>query len=386
METRNVFLDTQIFRARNFSYTGRELEKLRELGSSGEIRLFLAEITYREIQKKIRDRAREAEKAVKGIVASGKKKAKPSAQVSTTGKDRHEGKIQYDAQVLRNVPDLGFQGLFNFDLASVEEALLAQFEKYIQDAHITVIPRGAVDPWAVVDKYFAGVAPFEDREEKKHEFPDAFAIAEIAYWCESRQETAYVISGDKGFQQGCQQEPRLLPLPDVASVTALVAEATHASKQQVELAHEWFRAARNVIVDRIAREFESRGFILMDEEGEVSAVMVDEGAVELSEPHLLEVSEGYAEFALEAEIPFDADVTYDDPGATVYDEGDRFVFNTIDRTVEVSRTADVYVELCFGAEPPSEDLSEEQLQAVVERITLDVGDVSVSLFDPMEYR
>jgi hypothetical protein len=353
MITRNVFLDTQVFVEKNFSYDSQELSGLRELGKLGVVHLLLTQITAGEIQKKIGERARDAER----VFADAKKLAKDRGNIT----------------ILRNVIPMGFDAVFRFDRRAIENELVSQFERYVEEARITLVTSDGVDVDSVFAQYFEGRPPFENREDKKHEFPDAFAVAAMARWCEVNTVDAYVVSADKGLRRAADECPRLISLERVTDLTGLVAAA---QELQVATALAWFAAAREYVVHQIADEFQSLGFTLLDEEGEVLEATTDASRIQMEKPRFLRVSESYANLAVGTAISFEAHVAYDDPDSVVYDEGERFVHRTVRTSLTRTVQLDTYVELGWDPERPAGE-AEDDVENAVLAVTLSFRDVYV---------
>jgi len=361
LQTPHVFLDTEVFVGKNFHYDHKDFKALLGYAQAGTITLRLTEVHYREIQKKIRDRVADAKRALEPIRGT---------------------KVHPNVVILRNAKHLGFGGIFDFDGDSVVDELIVQFEKFLKDGNVQISPVAGLLVGPVLDKYFRSEPPFEKREEKKNEFPDAIGVAVAAEWCQANASKAYLVSGDKGVRKACSGD--LIPLSSIPELTDLIALAL---PQQAAIARGWFHYAAAYIRERIAREFEGAGFILTDQEGEVLDTHVSEDAVKLTEPEFLSVDEGYAELVVHAEVPFTADVTYDDPSATFWVEGEKYVVDSIEQEVEQTETVDVYVGLSFNPAVAAPEFGQSGPAAdVVENVSLDITDIGVSVEDWEDYK
>lgn len=358
LRTPHVFLDTEVFVGKNFHYKHRDFEALLEHAKAGTITLYLTDVHYREIHKKVRDRVADAKHALEPVRAI---------------------RTRPNALILRNAQHLGFGGLFSFDEGAIAAELLTQFERFVQDGNVQVVPLADLPIGPVLDKYFNSEPPFEKREEKKNEFPDAFAVAVIKEWCRVGGREAYVLSGDKGFRDACAREAGVLPLASIPDLTGLIALA---APRQGEVARGWFSYSTSYIQERIAREFEQLGFVLSDQEGEVLGTTVDSNAVELGEPEFLTIDEGAAEIVVRAQVPFTAEVIYDDPDATFWVEGEKYVVDSIELAVQKTESFDVYIQLVFNPAIEAPEVGGERIAApeeVVENVGLDISDVEVTV-------
>ncbi len=51
--TRNVFLDTEAFTRQRLRFDHQTLKRLKELGESGKLHLYISEVVIEEVRKKI---------------------------------------------------------------------------------------------------------------------------------------------------------------------------------------------------------------------------------------------------------------------------------------------------------------------------------------------
>ena len=85
-------------------------------------------------------------------------------------------------------------------LLGATKKLSDEFEKFM-DGAIT-LPIDGLSMVALFDDYFGSSAPFEKREEKKHEFPDAVIIMSIErYLKENDHAVMHVVTDDNGWHK-----------------------------------------------------------------------------------------------------------------------------------------------------------------------------------------
>jgi PIN domain len=60
-----------------------------------------------------------------------------------------------------------------------------------------------VDNSEILRRYFAGEPPFENKDAKKHEFPDAMALVSLESWTRNARTFMLVVSGDRGWKDFC---------------------------------------------------------------------------------------------------------------------------------------------------------------------------------------
>lgn len=175
----SVFLDTNIFIACKYNISeDSQLGILLRYIKAGKIKLFLSNIVKREVEAHICEDAESAvyyfEKALKDAkkCIAEKSLAKTSLRLC-------------------------------FDLPTkecVKGELKTKFEEYLLDCNAIILDNQGVTCDAILNDYFSGVAPFENREKKKHEFPDAIMVAKLKEEF-PQGKTLWVISDDDGFKE-----------------------------------------------------------------------------------------------------------------------------------------------------------------------------------------
>lgn len=313
LKTRNVFLDAEAFRAGGFNYRSTPFKTLVELVVAGEVRVFITDITAEEVKALIRE---DVAKAV-------------HAQQS----------FEQKAYILRNCRSARNRDrLKTLDSKNVEKELLRQFERFLKGAKVVVLSTGRVKIKEVFNRYFAMKAPFGPGA-KKHEFPDAFASAAVRDWCAKEKQEMYVVSGDADMQGLCG-EGGLHSIEKVAGFLSLV--ASH-NKNLVAFIKNQLPSIEEAVAKDVKDQFQGLGFLLKDHDGDVEDVTVLE--VKLGEIDVLQATDVKAILQTEAEVTFEADLTYGDEGTASYDSEDKTVFYLDYVKETVQRTEQIPVEI-----------------------------------------
>ena len=175
----SVFLDTNIFIACKYNISeDSQLGILLRYIKAGKIKLFLSNIVKREVEAHI---CEDAESAVNYF-----EKALKDAKKCIAEKSLAETSLR-----------------LCFDLPTrecVKGELKTKFEEYLLDCNAIILDNQGITCDAILNDYFSGVAPFENREKKKHEFPDAIMVAKLKEEF-SEGKTLWVISDDDGFKE-----------------------------------------------------------------------------------------------------------------------------------------------------------------------------------------
>jgi hypothetical protein len=163
-------------------------------------------------------------------------------------------------------------------------------------------------------------------EDKRREFPDAISIAALADFFKGTG--ACVISEDTLFQKACQQHKHLTIYPTLEEFLA----AELADHEDVAWIVAAVQEQSDEVEEAITNAFEEGYFYLDDQEGDVEKVEVTE--LEMEEPVLIATTQDEGTLSVKCHISYTAEIAYDDPGMTIYSEGDRFSFGTVDEEIE----------------------------------------------------
>ena len=210
--------------------------------------------------------------------------------------------------------------------------MTAQFNSFIKLCRAEIIECDDINPEVVFSKYFSVELPFENREEKRREFPDAFAIEALKAFAGDSTSQVVCISGDKGFR-GALENTGISRFETIEEF--LDSENREWDTRVAEHVLECYSANVERIKDDIEQEFTDSSFVLTDVNGDVEETDIVGLSVD-EDPLVLRTDRDSAILETHVQISFRAKVAYDDPAATVYDrEDDRtYVFNTINRSIE----------------------------------------------------
>ena len=279
LRTRNVFIDTQAFIAANFDYSSRAFKQLTALAEARSVKLFLTSITVREVEGHITSEVEAAYTAAKHF--------------------------RKDARILQHVDSPPF-GLIlrRFDKAEIIKDLIGRLHEFIKKANVTVLPIVDASVKTVLNSYFDVAPPFS-QGNKKSEFPDAFAIEALRTWCSAKKETMYVVSGDADWKSACETADLLVHLESPEQFLDLVSrQDKELSEHALKLLDENLSQAE----DKVAKAFESAGFVVKTGEGEVDSISLS--SIEIDEVFLLEAKEESATFEVEVIAQYTAEIFY----------------------------------------------------------------------------
>ena len=235
--------------------------------------------------------------------------------------------MRESARILQSSKGAPFFGLGKkLDVDTIFGSLDESFNDYLEQASIEVIDCSGIKCGGILEDYFSQSAPFA-AGEKRREFPDAISVAGLAAQF-SGEEKVFVISEDKGIAEACKKHPNLYHLPTVEDF--LSKELAH--HEDVTWINDAVEEQEDALKAAISEAFSEGYFYLDDQEGEVEELEVTD--VEIGETKLISANDSDATFEVDCSIDFNAGISYDDPNMTIYDEGEKFSFGTVNENIE----------------------------------------------------
>lgn len=337
IQNKNVFIDTEIFISNNFQYFSKHFDKLLYFLNNSEIKLFLTDITKREIESHIKSEVDKVTNTINSIKSKG--------------------------YILRNCRDIDYSNIFQFSKTDTEEELIEQFYSFIKKGNIEILSTKEVSIDTVFDKYFTFRPPFN--KKKKEEFPDAFSFESILLWCEENGEKMYVISGDPDWEAACDENENVFYLNNLQSLFKLLAERNESS----DIAESILKLFNSQIEKKTIDEFERLGFYLKDEDGEVLGINVT--TIDEINSYLIDIDDKEMIFEIEYDIEYEADIEYNNYDESQYDkETDEYLFiEKVEETVTEIKNIEVQVTIKYNKHA----IKESSLESVTLFSYSDIG-------------
>ena len=299
-----VFLDTEVFIRGNFDYKSARFKSLMTLASTGRIKVFLTELTLREIEANIQSRV---DAAVTSI--------RPEPVLENS-----------------NLPHI--KALFDrLDTAPIQQELVGQLKKYLKAAKVNIL---AVPPDVlplVLDAYFKKQPPFGPGKNKA-EFPDALVLETLREWCAENELNMAVVSPDQGVKAACAEDDALHQFDDIAKYL----DALFASDEALSsFVREMILAAHGPIFEKAKEKFPYHGAILVDENGEVEKIELTDVKFceEPEDVEIISLDPDKAEVELAVSMTFRAELSYEDQVMMIQDEVNTTVEQEIEGTIGV---------------------------------------------------
>ena len=290
LQTKFVFVDTNVYEGKNFQFLTHELERLSLLASSGEIKLLMSPIIDFEIKDHIKLGAIKAAKSIKDFTK--------------------------EAMVLRNATGLPVSGVFErVSALDISTALLENYRHFIELAKPEIVSYENVNPVQVFERYFSERAPFSTG--KKHEFPDGFVLLSLLDFSREKNEPIYVVSNDRDMESFCSEYPSLIHLNNLDPIINSLA---HIGPFEPTLfAGQMFDLFQSEILDTVRYYLNRLEFdtdLMIDD---VVTQVFSFEHLHIVEKDLYEVRVGYAEYDVVIGLEIWADQVVDDHGDNEFD-------------------------------------------------------------------
>ena len=287
LKTRLVFIDTEVFRSKNFQFGEYTLGKLEEHLEYERLHLLLSIITVNEIKSQIRERSNDAYNKLKAF--------------------------QKDAMFLRNAPDLPcYQAFQKVTSDQIYEKAIGRFESFLRNARVEVVSFDGVEIEEIFERYFSSEAPFGSGK-KKSEFPDAFAIEAVAKAAEKRHHELYVISNDGDLKKYSEKKENLHHLETIEELLELVVHAEVLLAEPAKIGDQFIKEHADDIKLVITEEMQKSEFYSSGDEGlefEVSDVKIKSVAIEGYK--ILSATRDEATYEVEFSAEISAELAYSD--------------------------------------------------------------------------
>ena len=198
LETRHIFLDTEVYRSFGHNLQAQPMQVLGRYVEDGVLVLHTTDVTLREVRRQIGDMEQELAIEVRKVARKLR---------SWNQRYRRTGDRLPVPQALEPPED---------------SAAYRDFEWTVRRQWNARVHTAADKPAGpVLDWYFERQAPFDTKGGK--EFPDAFALFAIESWCAEALERVYVVSKDKAVVRAAQASEHLIPVEGIPGLLKLVA-------------------------------------------------------------------------------------------------------------------------------------------------------------------
>ena len=314
-----IFLDTAAYEAESFNTESTHFKALAKHLESDRLRLVITDITKTEVHQRIDKRCREELDSLR--------------------------KMRKKARVLRSASRVQQLGVFsNAHLDDAPTQLRGAVDKFLDDHETIVVQAMAQDAGPVFERYFAMNPPFGPGPKRK-EFPDAFVVEALIDWTDEQADnTLLVVSEDVLFRKAIEESEQI---EAVETLSVLLDRVASEDAALAAFLRTQIIGRLDSTKDRAKEEFESLGFHVKDEWGDVEMEITK---IDLNgEPDLIDISESEVTAELSLDVQYEAHLSYDDSSTGTYDreEGGLVFMEHVTETVHGSTQLTVTVTAVF---------------------------------------
>ncbi len=182
----SIFLDTNIFISQKYDFSdtkNSDFNNLVKMVNDGKIKLYISQIVEHEVKKHIKEDIFEIFKEVK--------------------KSRNIVLKKISKNYLQTLVLSNLFSFYNLKKDDISEEIISKFDKFLKDSKVCKLDCKNIDPQQIIVDYMDSNPPFENKEKKKYEFPDAFMIAKLKRSF-NEKNPIYVITKDEGFKKAIE--------------------------------------------------------------------------------------------------------------------------------------------------------------------------------------
>lgn len=351
METRKIFIDTQAFMQQGFRFEGSVLNRVRELGRSNLIEIYVSEVVKREVSSKILEKVNKAKKLSGDLIK----------ELSILESETPKEAVDFADLVESN---------------DLHEVALSRWNKFLEESKAVILDPNDICNIELLSLYFDGKYPFSDGK-KKDEFPDAISTLSLKSKVSQSDDLVYVISNDGDLKGFCEEEASFISLNQLSEFLDLY---NRTEERLTNVVHDYINNEIDWISENIKETFLNSGFTYSENyEAEVENVVVTNLATH--EIDVIEIEEGRVVIGIRCEITCTADVSGPDYDTAMWDSEDKeyIFFEYFNANMSFDDVYDISMELFFD---------EEQREFTeISSIEFDAGsDIELSYDDGFPYK
>lgn len=301
----NVLLDTNVFVKSQYDFERNSLLNLRKYSEKGVVSLYTNNIIIREVKYHI--------EAEVGLLAQQAKNA-----------------IKKHGQLVNGITVSAYESIKQI-LLDAPHNLLNRFDTYMADA--VVLSNENLSMIELFDDYFAHNAPFEDRQEKKSEFPDAVIIMSIKRFATSLEnDVLHVVTDDRGWHNALADTENIVLHQDIKTFLTLVAKQEEELYQRiVSYIGEQVESLQDYAADWLTDQdwaFAVEEISICFECDEIDEITIADVKLVPDGVGYIDLNEGNAVVTLSGIANLKLDFSYIDHTEESYDKEDHVWYNT----------------------------------------------------------
>ncbi|VEB36023.1 Uncharacterised protein [Legionella sainthelensi] len=189
-----VFLDTQVFELFRFNINNSHLKILKEYCNKGLLNLVIVDVTKKEIESRISKNCDQINQKINSYLNNVNKYLKSS-----------DGSIIRD-EISKFFEEEKIVTIIN----NKKDMLINQFNQFLTEIDCKIVPANIINVDNLYNLYFDILPPFENNNEKKHEFPDATMCLALQQYSIENDIPIHIITDDQGFKQFAKDKVNLI--------------------------------------------------------------------------------------------------------------------------------------------------------------------------------
>ena len=324
LETRNVFLDTEVYRSYGHNLSTKMMKVLGNYVEDGILVLHITDVTLREVSSQINTMERELTNRANRI-------AKELA--FWNNRYRSDGHRLPVPDPLSEPADPS-RAYLDFDSTLCHDW---NVRKHLADD---------LSIGQVLDQYFGRKAPF-DKEGSK-EFPDAITLLALKDWCVRAQERIYIVSKDKAIQRAARGCDWFISVSSLDSLFALVTSAKDSNTAKTISIAFNEPPLVNDLEDALTTRIDQVGGVYDGDrhDGEVLGMEIVE-LVEVENVTVVRVDQAQDACVADVRLLISAEISHTDLSEAIWDHEDGRYFGERSVVTEIQDTvaAKSFVEL-----------------------------------------
>ena len=345
LETRNIFLDTEVFRSNGHNLNSKMMKLLGRDVADGIFVLHITDVTLREVRRQI-----------DAMETELRNRANKVARDLKRWNNRH----RYTRHHLP-VPDA-------LSEPAQPSAVYVEFERLLRhdwNAHVHSAADTPIE--SVLDQYFNRQAPF-DKDGSK-EFPDAITLLALQNWCAREQQNMYVVSKDEGVRRAADERDELIGIDSLEDLFALVADAQdHDVADTVSEAFDE-QLLHAALQDTLSRSIGWVGVLYDGDRYDADVTAVEMVKLEeIDDITALRIDQDRVYCVAHVKLLVSAEIDYLDVSGAIWDKEDGRYYGAESAVTEVRNmvTAKIFVEL----ERDGEDMTLSSAQFITQDLAI----------------
>lgn len=361
-----ILLDTSIFDANGLRLEKGLLSKLKQFAKS-PVDFLMPDVIYGEVRAHLEQKIRAARSTLeKAINDAG-------------------DHIFFEGDELTKAKTL------LLDSKRIEGLAEARLDAFLNETNAISIECGQfLNVSELLERYFAGMAPFSETGKKKNEFPDAIVLMAVEEWASKNEKFVLAIAQDDDWSRYCESSSKIDCITSLSDGLALFHQATVPYTFLSKLEEMLDAGTASTFVDAVGTQLENEldGFT-PDQDAESYFFWEPEGSngwfksfgFITNKLEIIDSDDEYIVIKALASISVEAEGEF---SLSVHDsiDGDYIAIDSITATAEKEFESEILITLVGDLDGPIEDLSVDAVEIINPIKTIHFGTLEPDFSDP----